>query len=179
MTDKKKTVQHSKTDDFRRVEMHVEESTQGPATERITVHKEEVVPMAVKKVVRETIVPVVTSRKVESYEDGKVVATEHDVVPDEALTLKQYEARVSQDDITRAVEAAMQRTFAAAMSQFVPVPAAPHIQPHPATAVEQKNNSADSPYSFELDSSLILYAVVALEAAAIVYLTVLKGWLLN
>jgi len=187
MADIKKTVKKSKTDDFRRVEMHVEESVQGAATERVTTHKEEVIPMAVKKVVRETIVPVVTSRKVESYEDGKIIATEHEVVPDEALALSEYESKVTQQDIAKVVDEVMQRNLAALKQQVVVAPSPSHGEeevddtPVPRTARQQivARNEQPKFVGFEIDMSMVLYAVVAIEAAAIVYLTILKGWLLN
>jgi hypothetical protein len=186
MTDTKKTVQRSKTDDMRRVETHVEEAVQGAATERVTTVKEEVIPMAVKKVVRETIVPVVTSRKIESYEDGKVVRTEHEVVPDEALRLGEYEAKVTHEDIARIVDETFRRNISALKQAPVPAPVAsdeeevaPKSVPKKAREVIQERNETGKFFGFEFDPTLLLYSALALEAAAIVYLTVLKGWLLN
>lgn len=190
MADIKKTVQKSKTDDARRVETHVEEAVNGAATERVTTVREEVVPMAVKKVVREKIVPVVASRVIESYDDqGNVVDTQHEVVDDEAMSLKGYE----RDAIVKAVEDAIKRS---GLGDLNGLPRVEDLEDEPDTArkpktapksalklIEERNEPAKSvkPASggIEIDSSLLLYAVVAIEAALIVYMTVLKGWLLN
>ena len=162
MADLNKTVQRSKTEDSRRIETHVQESAEGAATNRVTTIKEEIVPMAVTKVVRETIVPVVTSRQVDSYQDGKVVSTAHEVVPDEALQLSEYEERITKKDITKAVEDALKRNKIYASASIIPDTPSQPTKP-----------------AMEINYELLLYVALAIEAAAIVYVTVLKGWLLN
>lgn len=168
MADTKITVVKSKTDDFRRVETHIEESVQGANTQRVTTVKEEVVPMAVQKVVRETVVPVVTSRQTDTYQDGKVIATEHEVVPDQALVLNGLEPAMNSQDIAKAIEDAIRRNLP--LIQNPPLPS-----PSPAPA----GDGNVSVLGFTFDSSLIAYGFVGIMAAALVYLTVLKGWLLN
>jgi hypothetical protein len=186
MADIKKTVQKSNNDDFRRMETHVEEVVQGAATERVTTVKEEVIPMMVKKVVREKIVPVVASRIIESYdESGKVVDTQHEVVHDEAMALKGYE----RDAIAKTVEDAIRRAQAQRLDDEYP-----HVEEEPdepvtlkpsrpakksAMKIIEERNEPKKGIEFEFDGSILLYSVIAIEAAVILYMTVLKGWLLN
>lgn len=188
MADIKKTVQKSNSEDNRRVETHVEEVVQGAATERVTTVKEEVVPMAVKKVVREKIVPVVASRVIESYDDkGNVVNTQHEVVNDEDMALKNYE----REAIVKAVEDAVRRGQATQRldDEY------PHVEEEPdepvtlkparvagkksAFKMMEERNEPKKGLTFEFDGNILLYMVIAIEAAAILYMTVLKGWLLN
>jgi hypothetical protein len=184
MVDTKKTVLRSKTDDFRRVETHVEETAQGASTERVTTVREEVVPMEVKKVIKETVVPVVTSRRVDSYENGDVVVTEHEVVPDESLRLgKIQHGPLTYEDISRAVQEAVRKQM-----MEVVAPAA-KAAPKPPTKFLVVRNEAVEPdvptpapkpsFNLGFDPVYILYTVNALILAGIVYLSVLKGWVLN
>lgn len=186
MADIKKTVQKSSNDELRRMETHVEEVVQGATTERVTTIKEEVVPMMVKKVVREKIVPVVASRITESYDDkGNVVESQHEVVNDEAAALKGYE----RDAIAQSVEAAIRRAQYQRLDDEYP-----HVEEEPdepvtlkpvkaarksSLKVMEERNEPKKALEFEFDGSVLLYSVIAIEAAVILYMTVLKGWLLN
>lgn len=166
MADIKKTVQKSNNNESRRMETHVEETSQGAATERVTTIKEEVVPMMVKKVVREKIVPVIASRIIESYDDnGKVVDTQHEVVQDEAIELKLYE----RDTIVKTIEETINRIQSQRLDDEYP-----HVEEEPDGTVEDNRE-----LKIEIDNNILLYSIIAIEAAAILYLTVLKGWLLN
>lgn len=183
VADIKKTVQKSNNEEFRRMETHVEEISQGATTERVTTVKEEVVPMMVKKVVREKIVPVVASRIVESYdESGKVVDTQHEVVHDEAMVLKNYE----RDALAKTVEDAIRKAQNQRLDDEYP-----HVEEEPDEPVTLKQskksyakiaeerNGTKKGLGIEFDSSILLYSLIAIEAAVILYMTVLKGWLLN
>lgn len=192
MGDIKKTVQKSNSDDSRRMETHVEEVVLGATTERVTTVKEEHVPMTVKRVVREKIVPVVASRIIESYDDnGNIVDTQHEVVADEAAALKLVERDVTAQAIAKAVEDAIRRSRVDNNIPHVeelpdeeeevvtmPRPAA-KAAPKSAFKMIQERNEPKKGIEFEFDGNTLLYTVVAIEAALIVYLTVLKGWLLN
>jgi hypothetical protein len=172
------------------METHVEEVVQGAATERVTTVKEEIVPMMVKKVVREKIVPVVTSRIIESYDDkGNVVNTQHEVVNDEASALKCYE----REAIVKAVEDAVRRGQAQQRldDEFPNVEEEPDepeafvklSKPAPkkksAFKMMSERNEPKKGLQFEFDGNIFLYSVIAIEVAVILYMTVLKGWLLN
>ena len=172
-----KTVHTSQSPDgFRRLETHVEESVQGDAKQRITTYKEEVIPMEVKKVVRETVLPVVTSRKTESYDRGTLVDTQHEFVPEQAMQLVENNLVVTPDNLAAIVENAIQKTIMnhtlqslAAVEKIQPQPTpTPAPAPQPAKFV-----------GFEISADQILYSVLALLAASILYITVLKGWILN
>jgi hypothetical protein len=101
-------VERHRTEDQRRSELRVEEIAVGNSTERVTTHLEEKVPMEVRRVVRETIVPVVTARHIDEYEDGKLVNSETEVVPDHALNLaKPTPAPITLEDIRKIVREAV------------------------------------------------------------------------
>lgn len=190
MGDIKKTVQKSNSDSDRRMETHVEEVVLGATTERVTTVKEEHVPMTVKRVVREKIVPVVASRIIESYDDnGNIVDTQHEVVADEAAALKLVERDVTAQTIAKAVEDAIRRSQNVQQMEELPeeeeeeevVTMRPAAKAAPKSALKmiQERNEPKKGIEFEFDGNTLLYTVVAIEAALIVYLTVLKGWLLN
>jgi hypothetical protein len=183
MAEIKTTVQKSSNDVLRRMETHVEELTQGAATERVTTVKEEVVPMTVKKVVREKIVPVVASRIIESYDDkGNVVDTQHEVVQDEAMVLKNYQC----DELLKTIEDAVRRGQNQRLDDEYP-----HVEEEPdepvtlkpapksSLSIIKERNEPKKGLQIELDGNALLYTIVAVEAAVILYMTVLKGWLLN
>lgn len=166
MADIKKTVQKSNNNESRRMETHVEEISQGASTERVTTIKEEVVPMMVKKVVREKIVPVIASRIIESYDDnGKVVDTQHEVVQDEAIELKLYE----RDEIVKTIEDTINRIQSQRLDDEYP-----HVEEEPDEPVQDNKG-----VQIEINSNTLIYSIITIEAIAILYLTVLKGWLLN
>jgi len=164
-------IQRNKTDDFRRVETHVAEVVNGTTTERVTTFKEEVVPMAVTKVVRETIVPVITNRQTDSYQDGKIVATDHEVVPGEALSLQQRQQQMTHDDVARIVNEVLTRRS----NNTTEVSKSVQDLMNERNAGGFKLTSVVSWF----DNPLVLYVALAAEAAAIAYFAVLKGWLLN
>ncbi len=171
MADIKKTVQKSNNDEFHRIETYVEEIVQDATTERVTTVKEEVVPMMVKKVVREKIVPVVASRIIESYdESGNIVNTEHEVVQDEATVLKSYE----RDSIAKTVEDAILRA-----EDAIRRAKAQELDIKNKQSTVDDSNKPKNEIQFEFDGNTFLYLIIAIEAAVVLYMTVLKGWLLN
>lgn len=61
--------------DGRRAEVHVQEQAADGATERVTSHFEEVVPMEMKKRVSEKVIPVIVERTTEEFNGSEVKKT--------------------------------------------------------------------------------------------------------
>lgn len=137
----------------RRTETHVEEKTEGATTSRITTFLEEKVPMEVRKVIKETIVPVITNRRIEEYENGVMVNSETEIVPEKATSL--HQPVLSKEDIRQAVQEVLKGCNKKCSTRSL---------------VEERVNGG-----WHLNMAYVLYAVLALEAAAIVYFVLLKG----
>jgi cobalamin biosynthesis Mg chelatase CobN len=104
-------VERGKSDDNRRTETRIEEVTTGSTTERITTVMEETVPMEIKKVVRETIMPVVTTRKIDQFQEGKVVQSDVEIVPDQQMNLiKSSQDPITKNDIYQIVKSVLSET---------------------------------------------------------------------
>lgn len=174
-----KKVEIGKTEDARRTEKYVEENVNGTTTERITTIMEEKVPMETKKVIKETIVPVMTQRKICEYKDGQMVNEVVEVVPDTTIKTVAGKPTINKDDLQAMIKDAVM----AAVAQIQPQPVH-HMQPpvletpkvtttrtmlaekyeEPATGVVKSTNLFD----------YVLYAVVAVLGALIVYSVVVK-----
>lgn len=171
MAETKKTVEISKTDDFRRVEVHTEEIVDGNVTQRIITTKNELIPMVVTKVQKETIMPVVTNRVVENYEEGKLVSTEEEVLAEDHASEEEIEKRIQAEVAKRLAD--INQPIVAKLGESVCC-----SQPTtPARELIEKRNGYSLSLSF--DWTYILYTLMACETAYLIYKTVLKGWLLN
>lgn len=164
-------VERGKTDDNRRVETYIHEVPIGNGTERVTTIHEEKVPMEVRRVVRETIVPVVTSRRVEEYKDGEVVATEMEVVPDHALNLAPPSQGLTAEDIRLAIRQAV-----AELTPAGPVPPAEPKAMAPAPRVMSARQMIEDRLEPTAGwADYVLWVVLAVLAAGIVYLGFFRG----
>jgi hypothetical protein len=101
------------TVDGRRAETHVQERVSDGATNRITTHYEEMVPLEMKKRVAEKIVPIVLERVTEQFDGENVVKTIEKVADDytrlTGLTPVQQSC-VTKEDVEEAVQKALEKT---------------------------------------------------------------------
>lgn len=184
MSDTNKKVEISKTDDARRVEKHVEEFVNGGTTERVTTILEEKVPMETKRTIKETIVPVVTTRKICEYQNGQLVNEAVEMVQDTTIKSVGGKATITRDDL----DSLIQKAVANAMAKVAPVQQAPVsmveempaiVPPAPTrtarTMLAEKYQETPSAGTDSVNVfNYFLYAALAALAAAVVYFAIIK-----
>lgn len=176
-----KKIERSRTDDFRRVETHIEEESKGTGTERIITVLEEKVPMEIRKVVRETVIPVVTSRRIEEYKDGAIINTEVEVVPDHALNLAPPKSSFSKDDLKLIVQEALRERDKQERKEKEKSPERiPERKPEKEKRPKKETESPKEIIAQHMEEKnpwvdYILYAIVAFLGAAILYFTVIRN----
>lgn len=172
-----KKVERTRTDDFRRVETHTQEENKGNGTERVITVLEEKVPMEIRRVVRETVIPVVTSRRIEEYKDGAIINTEVEVVPDHALNLAPPKTSFSKEDLRQIVQEALRERDKQEERERKPEPR-PEKEKKPR---REPNESAKELITQHMEEQknpwidYVLYAIVAFLGAAILYFTVIRN----
>lgn len=170
-------VEIGKTEDARRTETYVEELVNGTTTERITTILEEKVPMEVKQVIKETIVPVRTTRKVCEYKDGQMVNEIVEVVPDTTIKPVAGKPTINKEDLQAMIREAVQSAVGGLQPQPVhmhsPVAAVPEAPVRPVTTTRTMlAEKYEEPTGVVKSTNVvdyILYTVVAVISAALIY----------
>ncbi len=181
MSTKNFRIERTRDNDYRRVETHVEEIVNGTTTERVITVMEEKVPMEVRRVVKETVVPVVTSRRIEEYKDGKVVNSAIEVVPEHALNLAPPKpVALTKEELRLALKEVV--TEMGVAPKEVPTPAPKEEVPLKVTQPEEKKLSAKKILKERVESEketgildYVLWTILAALAAGVVYFSVIKG----
>lgn len=181
-------VEIGKTEDSRRTEKYVEEQVTGNTTERITTIMEEKVPMETKKVIKETIVPVMTTRKICEYQNGQVVNEVVEVVPDTTIKTVAGKPTINKEDLQAMIKEAVVAAVAGLQPQPVhnmsPVFDAPKIKDEPKKMAPARTMLAEKyeeqPTGVVKSTNLVdygLYTVLAALAAGLLYFVVLKPFM--
>lgn len=163
--------------DGRRVEERTTEKLDDAGhKERVIETHVEQVPFSIEQRIVEKIVPIVTERRKEKYESGKLVDTVIEQVSNESLHLNPPANKVvTRDDVIEAVRLAFGEM---SVSQKRMVRAAVVSEPEPAAVVIKPAVVTTAPNKWWQEwGSLALYVVLACETGFVVYQLFIRSFI--
>jgi len=183
-------IEHNTDPQGRRVETRVYETVVDGKKERVVETHVEQIPMVLSERVVEEIAPVVTTRKKETYKDGKVVDSHVEELDKGTMKMvpaaKPQESLLTKDDLMNAIREVVNareqapREVKPVAKTVAPVVVAPEPEKEEAPVVVQPKKASPVVAAGSKIWELVevgAYVVLSGELAFCLYQLVLKNWL--